>query len=125
MSGGPWTSHGHPVDGVTVVDSADRPRAVARCGGPALCSSCSTEAAEMRYQAEAGRRYQTLESLYHRALAQAGEARAEAEELKQWASDACELLHEVRSINAWTWAQMRGTPVDNKILDLLQRMESP
>ncbi len=41
--GGPWTRHGHPVDGVTVAGSA-QPALVARCGGPALCSVCALDA---------------------------------------------------------------------------------
>ena len=39
--GGPWTSHGHPVPGVTV-DGPGRPP-VARCGGPALCPVCQRD----------------------------------------------------------------------------------
>lgn len=47
--GGPWTSHGHPVPGITVVPEppATRPP-VARCGGPALCRQCSVDAERIR-----------------------------------------------------------------------------
>lgn len=37
-----WTRHGHAIRGV--VQSDPRP-AVARCGGPGLCSGCSIDAA--------------------------------------------------------------------------------
>ncbi len=47
-TGGPWTSHGHVVDGVTVA-GAGRPR-IARCGGPGLCRKCSVEAEQIRRQ---------------------------------------------------------------------------
>lgn len=40
--GGPWTSHGHEVPGVTVAGSGRPP--VARCGGPRICSTCAKEA---------------------------------------------------------------------------------
>ena len=39
--GGPWTRHGHPVDGVTV-HGAGRPP-VARCGGPGMCRECARD----------------------------------------------------------------------------------
>ncbi len=48
--GGPWTSHGHAVDGVTV-EGPGRPDLVARCGGPGLCSTCSQEAERFRQAA--------------------------------------------------------------------------
>lgn len=38
-----YTSHGHQIPG-TMVDE-ERPKSVARCGGPRLCSICSREAA--------------------------------------------------------------------------------
>lgn len=44
--GGPWTRHGHTVDGITV-DGPGRPP-VARCGGPALCHTCATDDARIR-----------------------------------------------------------------------------
>jgi hypothetical protein len=50
--GGPWTSHGHSVEGVTVVGS--RPPMVARCGGPALCSTCRADAERIRREAGRG-----------------------------------------------------------------------
>lgn len=43
-TGGPWTRHGHPIPGVTVAGHA-RPTAVARCGGPALCTQCALDVA--------------------------------------------------------------------------------
>ena len=42
LPGGPWTSHGHTVPGVTVC-GAGRP-AVKRCGGVDLCKVCQREA---------------------------------------------------------------------------------
>lgn len=50
--GGPWTQHGHPIAGLTVYGD-DRPNAVARCGGPAICSDCAAGAERLR-QAAAG-----------------------------------------------------------------------
>lgn len=47
-AGGPWTRHGHPVDGVTVA-GAGAPR-VARCGGPALCRQCREDAGRLQEQ---------------------------------------------------------------------------
>lgn len=44
--GGPWTRHGHPVEGVTVY-GRNRP-AVARCGGPAICKQCAVDAERIR-----------------------------------------------------------------------------
>jgi hypothetical protein len=46
VQGGPWTRHGHAVDGVTV-EGPGRPP-VARCGGPAICSQCALDAASIR-----------------------------------------------------------------------------
>ena len=46
QQGGPWTSHGHEIKGVTVAGKG-RP-AVARCGGPGLCKICSAEAESIR-----------------------------------------------------------------------------
>jgi hypothetical protein len=43
---GPWTSHGHVIDGVTVVGPG-RPQVI-RCGGPRLCKLCSVEAESIR-----------------------------------------------------------------------------
>lgn len=37
-----WTSHGHPIPGVT--NTSPRPNRVARCGGTMLCSECKSEA---------------------------------------------------------------------------------
>ncbi len=47
--GGPWTTHGHSIPGVTV-DGPGRPP-VYRCGGPGLCETCSAEAFTMRKRA--------------------------------------------------------------------------
>lgn len=47
--GGPWTRHGHPVEGITIHGGTRPP--VARCGGVGLCQECSLEA--LRLQAEA------------------------------------------------------------------------
>ena len=44
--GGPWTRHGHPVDGITRHGSGRPP--VARCGGPNVCAACASDAARMR-----------------------------------------------------------------------------
>ncbi|KKI20550.1 MULTISPECIES: hypothetical protein [unclassified Leucobacter] len=41
---GPWTSHGHAIPGVTKGTAA--PKSRARCGGPSICETCSTEAAQ-------------------------------------------------------------------------------
>ncbi len=49
--GGPWTSHGHPVAGLTVYGEG-RPRLM-RCGGPRRCKVCAAEAAALRQEAEA------------------------------------------------------------------------
>ena len=46
-AGGPWTRHGHPVDGVTVAGTT-RPNLVARCGGPAICKQCALDAERIR-----------------------------------------------------------------------------
>ncbi len=45
--GGPWTSHGHTIPGITV-DGPGRPDLVARCGGPSICATCASEAARIR-----------------------------------------------------------------------------
>lgn len=52
-AGGPWTSHGHPIPGVTVVpaDPADRP-SLDRCGGPRICRQCAAEAQTIRAEHE-------------------------------------------------------------------------
>lgn len=52
-TGGPWTSHGHPIEGVTVVGNS-RPPLIARCGGPALCSTCRADAERIRREAGRG-----------------------------------------------------------------------
>lgn len=44
--GGPWTRHGHPVDGVTRYGSNRPP--IARCGGPGLCRKCAVDAEQIR-----------------------------------------------------------------------------
>lgn len=44
QTSGPWTSHGHPIPGVTV--AGGRPGRVARCGGPKICTQCAKEAAQ-------------------------------------------------------------------------------
>lgn len=44
--GGPWTTHGHAVDGVTVAGAGRPP--VVRCGGPRVCKTCSVEAEQLR-----------------------------------------------------------------------------
>jgi hypothetical protein len=43
--------------------------------------------------------------------------RAELAEFKQWASDACELLHSFVGYDAGIW--------DDRIVELLRRMENP
>lgn len=48
--GGPWTSHGHAVDGVTV--AGGHPPMVARCGGPAICSVCAGDAERLRRESD-------------------------------------------------------------------------
>lgn len=51
--GGPWTTHGHAIPGVTV-EGLNRPRRIARCGGRLLCTLCAREAARAQAaQAEA------------------------------------------------------------------------
>lgn len=50
-AGGPWTQHGHPIPGITVVGGGRPP--VARCGGPALCGKCRDD--ETRIRAEVAR----------------------------------------------------------------------
>ncbi len=50
LNGGPWTRHGHAVEGFTV-DGPGRPP-VARCGGPALCRKCWQDAERIRGAAE-------------------------------------------------------------------------
>lgn len=42
---GPYTSHGHPIPGVTM-EGSEKP-ARARCGGPGLCGKCSGEAMKL------------------------------------------------------------------------------
>ncbi|UOQ56087.1 hypothetical protein MUN78_10260 [Leucobacter allii] len=44
---GPWTSHGHPIDGLTVADRLPAP-AKARCGCPGLCGVCSQDVERIR-----------------------------------------------------------------------------
>lgn len=39
-----WTRHGHACCREAPLSPATRPTAVARCGGPGLCSKCSAEA---------------------------------------------------------------------------------
>lgn len=51
VQGGPWTRHGHDIDGVTVAGPGRPP--VARCGGPGLCRECSRDV--VRLQAESAR----------------------------------------------------------------------
>lgn len=48
-AGGPWTRHGHPVNGITVFpeDPSLRPP-VARCGGPGLCTLYAHDAELIR-----------------------------------------------------------------------------
>lgn len=45
VRGGPWTSHGHPIAGLTI-HGPGRP-SVARCGGPRMCNKCATEQARL------------------------------------------------------------------------------
>lgn len=47
--GGPWTRHGHVIDGVTVAGSGRPP--VVRCGGPRLCQVCQLDADDERRKA--------------------------------------------------------------------------
>jgi hypothetical protein len=49
-SGGPWTSHGHDIPGVTV-DGPGRPERY-RCGGTDHCPSCQVDAARIRGERE-------------------------------------------------------------------------
>lgn len=49
--GGPWTRHGHAINGITVVGTGRPP--ITRCGGPALCGKCRED--EARIRAEANR----------------------------------------------------------------------
>lgn len=44
--GGPYTRHGHPIEGITVV-GINRPP-VARCGGPGMCQPCAQDAERIR-----------------------------------------------------------------------------
>lgn len=46
--GGPWTRHGHPVPGITVIGAGQPP--VARCGGLILCQVCAADAARIRQE---------------------------------------------------------------------------
>jgi hypothetical protein len=51
-AGGPWTSHGHDIPGVTVAGPGRPPRM--RCGGTSHCRACRAEAravtaARLRY----------------------------------------------------------------------------
>lgn len=48
-AGGPWTGHGHAIEGITVEGSGRPP--VARCGGPAICSKCAVDAERIRREA--------------------------------------------------------------------------
>ena len=49
IQGGPWTTHGHQVIGVTVAGPGRPP--IYRCGGPGLCKKCSAEAFTLRKRA--------------------------------------------------------------------------
>ncbi len=49
--GGPWTSHGHSIDGVTVAGAGRPP--IKRCGGPGMCRTCSVEAERIRAECRA------------------------------------------------------------------------
>lgn len=39
-----YTSHGHHIVGTMAVSVNDKPKNVARCGGPGLCRQCNAEA---------------------------------------------------------------------------------
>ena len=45
-----WTSHGHPIPGVS--RSEDMRPPIARCGGPRLCVQCAREAVRLPGTAE-------------------------------------------------------------------------
>lgn len=45
--GGPWTTHGHDIVGVTVAGAGRPP--VARCGGPRICKDCALDAERARH----------------------------------------------------------------------------
>jgi hypothetical protein len=51
IEGGPWTRHGHPVAGVTVVGNNIGRPPVARCGGPGMCAQCALDSQRMRAEA--------------------------------------------------------------------------
>ena len=38
-----YSNHGHPIPGACVI-AGQRPKYVARCGGPGLCGTCSLDA---------------------------------------------------------------------------------
>lgn len=46
LHGGPWTRHGHPIPGRTILGER-RPSKVMRCGGVRLCRTCKEDAAQM------------------------------------------------------------------------------
>lgn len=50
---GPWTSHGHSVEGVTIAGPKPPGMQVARCGGSTICRQCGPEAARMQAEARA------------------------------------------------------------------------
>lgn len=75
-----WTEHGHLVSG-TLLDYDDRPKQIARCGGPGFCDACSKEAA-------------TIKQEYYKKVAEAQEALAQQEFEEQAANEAAvEAIH--------------------------------
>lgn len=48
------TEHGHPVGSPTIPDGVEKPRLVAKCGGPAICDDCGADAARLKGEADRG-----------------------------------------------------------------------
>jgi hypothetical protein len=49
-----WTTHGHSCCTEPGPAIGDRPQMVARCGGPAICAKCATEAARIHQRTAPG-----------------------------------------------------------------------
>lgn len=119
----PWVSEREP-DGTMAPGGHDH--------GHTLCYILNVAADEIdRLRRQRGE-YADLETLYHRALAEKDKlwgdvarlnqvwlnATAEIEELKQWMSDACELLHDLPDVGESGEQSMAR-------YDLLRRAENP
>lgn len=78
-----YTSHGHHIPDSSKDDEIERPR-VARCGGPGLCASCSTESAkwaERKFLQDAINREAMAERMGHTEVIHASRYQAKPAEI--------------------------------------------